>query len=147
MKKTAIILTTAGLVLILAADSARADLFSLSKRDKSQRDTEVQAPRYDKYPTMSFFVGTLSRSGWTDWQIDDKQVEVAEPESAARNGSLPQFSEGSQAIIMGTLVGDRIVAHRVRLLDPQWTVPVADNQEDIRWSTTDPTVGEGTGPN
>ena len=67
MKNTTIILLTACLTLALAADSAQADLFSIFKRDKDRKADEIQAPRYDKYPTMSFYVGTLTRSGWTDW--------------------------------------------------------------------------------
>lgn len=140
MKNILFILVMFCLVMTVAVDDAQAGLLSIFKKGKDQKDSEVQAPRYDHYPTMNFYVGTLTRSGWSDWQIGEAEVEIDE-------GGLNDLREGSQAIIMGAMVGDKILAHRVRVLEPQWAVEVADNQEDIRWSVTDPTVGEGTGPN
>lgn len=147
MKNIVCILVISCLALTVAVDNAQAGLLSLFKKGNEQKDSEVQAPRYDKYPTMGFYMGTLTRSGWTDWQLGDEEVEIDKGCTTTKGGTLADLRAGSQAIVMGTRVGDKILAYRIRVLEPQWAVEVADNHEDIQWSTTDPTVGEGTGPN
>lgn len=146
MKRIALYLLVAGTAgWLIVATGAQAGWFGQGKdKDDGAGDP---APRYDNYPTMSFHVGTLTRNGYSGWKLGDLDVQFRpDCEIGAHGEEAGGLSEGRQVIISGARVGDTILAIRVTVLNPNWDMGPANMDQKVTWSTSDPTVGVGTGP-
>lgn len=146
MKRYALtLLVIAAGTWLFAAPGTQAGWFGIGK-DKEDQDKDP-APRYDNYPTMSFHLGTLTRSGYGGWKLDDLQVQFRpDCEVNDQSGELGTLAEGRQALVSGARVGDTILAIRVTVLKPGWDLGPKNADQEVDWSQTDPTVGVGTGP-
>ena len=99
------------------------------------------------YPSMGFHLGTLTRDGWTGWRLGDLDIQLMPDcviESNGEGGGA--LTEGRQAIVTGSLVGNTIVVRRVTVLNPNWDMGPRNYEENVTWSDSDPTVGVGNGP-
>ena len=137
------------LVLVLVAvtgDPAQAGLFGKSKKyERTEKD--LKAWRYDRLPTMSFASGTVSRSAFTGWEMDNVQIQLKKDCAIiGHDGEPARLQDGNRVMIMGSRVGDTIVAWQIRVLKPHYGYAKANSQVNVQWSDVDPTVGEGTGP-
>ena len=147
MKHAVNFLLVVGVVGILAIPlGSEAGWFD--KSNKSSGDAEkVLAPRYDNYPSTVFQLGTLTRDGWTGWQLDGFDIQFTPDCVVVSNGEGPgALTEGRQAIVTGSLVGNMIVARRVTVLNPNWDMGPKNYDEEVIWSDSNPSVGVGHGP-
>lgn len=139
------------LILILAlstmfAPEAGAGWFDKFKKKGKDKDTP-SAHRYDMFATMGFHKGVLAQGSGENWQMDDANVQVR-PDcvvSSELDGE-EVLTEGREVIIVGTKVGDTIIAHQVRLVKPDYMNEGVQKSSQVTPSEVDPTVGVGTGP-
>lgn len=137
------------LILMLVLGTAMAPVASAGWLDKWTNDkTESKVPpRYDLYPTMSFHTGLLGQDVRTGWTLDGFRLALAPDceitSEAAQGGGLDQ---GRKALVMGSKVGDTIVAWRIQVLKSDSGQEASDSNIEFTPSEVDPTVGEGTGP-
>lgn len=138
------------LVLVLVAvtgDPAQAGLFGKNKPKYERMEKEFKAWRYDRMPTMSFASGTMSRSSFTGWEMDNVQVHLKKDCAIIDSEGEPtDLTEGKQVVVMGPRVGNTIIAWQIRVMKPNYRHSGADAGKNIEWSDVDPTVGVGTGP-
>ena len=118
----------------------------LDKWTKKDKET-TKVPRYDLFPTMSFYKGVLRQGAGLVWQLDNVPMEIRSDCSVSNDfGEGLGLEEGKKAIVMGTKVGGTIVAYRVRMIKPEYMWEGEPNSSEVTPSEVDPTVGEGTGP-
>ena len=139
------------LVLVLVAvagDPAQAGLFGKKKAKYQRQEKEFKAWRYDRQPTMSFASGTMSRSSFTGWEMDNVQVILKKDCVVIdADGEPTSLTEGKQVVVMGPRAGDTIIAWQIRVLKPSFRVSAAPSmQKNVERSDVDPTVGVGTAP-
>lgn len=145
MKKQ--LITAAILMVFLGVavvHDAAAGLFDRFKSD--QEETKVP-PRYNLLPTMSFHKGVLGRDVGAAWTLGELKLSFAptcEITSEAKNGA--GLDEGREALVMGSKVGDTIVAWRVTVQGSDQGILVQDPQITFTPSEENPMVGVGTGP-
>lgn len=130
----------------LAVSDAQAGwLDKWKKKDKKEETAQVH--RFDLYPTMSFHKGTLSRGIGLSWELDNTNLLVrSDCEVVTELGGEAQLTEGREALVMGTRLGDTIVAYQVRLVKPDYMSEGTPTETEVMPSDSDPTVGEGRGP-
>ena len=118
----------------------------LDKWSKKEAPTP-SAPRYDLYPTMSFFKGTLGYGLGNSWELDGVQLLVSSDcQITSDFDGDPQLDAGKEALVQGVRLGGAIIAHRVRITKPDYMHQGAQKSSQVIPSEVDPTVGEGTGP-
>ena len=148
MKRAILFLLAVGIAASpMAPQEAEAGLLDKLKGGSDKESDQEMTPRYDNYPSLDFHLGTLTRTGWNDWRLDELDVQFASDCVIESNGEgVGVLTEGQQAIITGSQVGNTIVALRVTILSPNWDMGPKNNDEDVIWSESDPTVGVGRGP-
>jgi len=146
---------TAGLALVLLlvavlAAPATAGWFGLGKDD--DETTRTPPPRFDHHPSLSFHAGTLERSVRSGWSLGGSDLVITRNTRIRRlddPAASVHLNAGAEIVAMGARQGDVLVCRQI-LVQPYvatsglsglgWT------PEQIVWSTSDPTVGVGTGP-
>jgi len=145
MKRTIRTTTLCLLALaILAGSTASAGILDrLRGKDEEKR----VAPRYDRYPSMSFQVGQLTRAGFDGWKVDEMDL-VLTPDCVITDteGNEVSLQEGTHVVIAGSRIGETLVALRVKLLPSGWQYGPENPEQKVERSEVDPTVGVGTGP-
>ena len=145
MKRTipvALILVLA-LSTMVAPEAGAGWLDKLKNKDKENK----AAPRYDLFPSMTYHKGVLSQGAGHSWQLDGVNILVRS--DCAITSELTAeavLGEGQEALVMGTRLGDTIVAYRVRLVKPDYMNDGSVKSSQVTPSEVDPTVGVGTGP-
>jgi hypothetical protein len=133
------------IVGLLAASDAQAGLFDGWGKDKTEQSKV--APRYDHYPSMGFHAGLLGRDVGTGWTLDGFRLVLAK--DCVVTTEIPMgdgLDEGREALIMGSRMGDTIVAWRVKVKAGDGGLRSGDPNIKFVPSEVDPTVGEGSGP-
>ena len=146
MKRATLFLLVIGSAAILLAPlDVGAGWFNKSK-DKSDSE-QMETPRYDNYPNMDFHLGTLTSSGFSDWSLGELNVQLS-PNCiiVGNDGGTAEMTEGRQAIITGSRIGNTIGAMRVTILKANWDMGPKNYDEEVIWSDSDPSVGVGHGP-
>lgn len=135
-------------LVVVSGDPAQAGLFGKNKSKYQRQEKDIKAWRYDRLPTMSFASGTMSRSSFTGWELENVQVHLKKDCAIIdSNGEPTRLTEGKQVVVMGARVGDTIIAWQIRVLKPSFRVGTSTGlQKNVEWSDVDPTVGVGTGP-
>lgn len=130
---------------VLAAPGAEAGLFD--KWNKNKNEKSNKPPRYDLLPTMSFHTGILGRDVGQGWTLGDLRLSFApdcEINTEVDHGS--GLDEGREALVMGSRLGNTIVAWRVLVKKNEYGLEARDSNIQFIPSEVDPTVGEGSGP-
>jgi len=146
MKKTTHILVP---VLVLAVaftvvTEVQAGWFGFGDKDSNELPTKW---RFDRSPAMNFATGAVSEDIYAGWQINGKQLIVAKKcNVVGKDGGKAVLRDGDLVVVMGPQAGNTIVAWQIRVMPANTTVGRSATQERIIWSATDPTVGEGSGP-
>jgi hypothetical protein len=127
MKRTIIIALALVLVFGLAtAEAGQRDKKGRKAPKKGQRtempDTWTQV-RYDEFPTMSYKAGLLTREGWHGWSIDGVSLTLRENCTIMNDEDDGFLQEGRKAIVMGSRVGDTMVAWSVRVMGMDYSSP------------------------
>ncbi len=145
MKRIIPILAVAALLVgVLGTDMAQAGLLDKWKNKDKKEDP---VPRYDNYPTVSFYAGKLGHGLGTSWQLDDVELHFLPGAKVTSDyGDDQGLREGKDALVVGTKMGDMIVVHRVRVMKDDSNFMGHSSAETFIPSEVDPTVGEGTGP-
>jgi hypothetical protein len=140
--------TLAALLALTALLTApAADAGMLDKLLGGDEGKDARPPRYDLFPKMGFFTGTLGRDIGTGWTLDGYRLILAsECTISSEVHDVPMLDEGRQALVMGPKVGDTIVAWRVRIKQDEYGIQANNPEEQFTPSDSDPTVGEGSGP-
>lgn len=129
---------------LLGADGAEAGLFDRWNKKEPQKEA---VPRYDLLPSMTFYKGVLGYGVANSWELDDVQLQfvsdcVVTSELSGDGG----LQAGQEALVMGSRIGDTIIAHRVRIVKPDYMNEGMPKSGTVSPCEADPTVGEGTGP-
>jgi len=104
-------------------------------------------PRYDNYPTMSFQKGILSRGIGQSWELEGLKLHfVSGCQVTNEMGAEGSLSDGREALVVGSRMGDTMIVQRVRILKPDNLNEGLASSAQVIPSDVDPTVGEGTGP-
>ena len=128
MKRTIITL----LALVLAFGLATAEAGQKDKRTRKAppegKRTEMpetwSTARYDEYPTMSYIAGTLDREGWQGWRVDGVDLVLKDDCTIRMEGEESAIlQEGRRAIVMGSRVGDTMVAWSIRIMGMDYSSP------------------------
>lgn len=146
MKRTIPVILVLVLFLgVTVAPDADAGWLDKFKKDKKE-ETKVP-PRYDLFPTMGFHTGVLGLDAFNAWTLDDLSLAFA-PECKISSEIDPNggLDEGRKAMVMGSKVGDTIVAWRVEILASEYGIKAHDPHIEFIPSESDPTVGVGSGP-
>ena len=96
---------------------------------------------------MSFHTGVLGRDAGTGWTLGDLRLSLApncEINSEADQGT--GLDEGREALVMGSRLGDTIVAWRVLVKQNEYGLEARDSNIKFIPSEEDPSVGVGSGP-
>ena len=145
MKRTLTILALVALVALVVAPGVEAGL--LDKLNKKNDDQKKKPQRYDLYPSMGFYTGTLGRDIGTGWTLGHYRLILAKDCSISSEvHDKPVLDEGRPALVMGPRIGDTIVAWRVRIQADEYGRLNENPEVEFTPSEVDPTVGEGTGP-
>lgn len=139
------------LILVLALSTMVAqeagagwlDKFKGKNKDKDSKSSH----RYDMFATMTFHKGVLGQGSGQDWQLDDAEVQVR-PDCVVTSELTgeAELASGREVIVVGTKVGDTLVAYQVRVVKPDYMNNSKGNSSQVIPSEVDPTVGVGTGP-
>ena len=109
------------------------------------------APNASRSPRRWSFKAVASGTPPRQWALGNETLILTEHTDIRRldDPDLPAtLTDGAEAYVMGKLRGGVLVCSEVlivpyvSLATTSWT-----NQESISWSDSDPTVGEGHGPN
>ena len=145
--RTALVL----LVILLAGSLTITTATAKDKgKDKGKAKTTHEKARYfNKLPPMIFISGRLTRDAMGGWEVDGKAVWFG-PTSQMLDPMQPDGEavprEGQQVTLMGYRLGDSFVV-RQGVVVRQRTGELSTQREAyVRWSLSDPTVGEGEGP-
>jgi hypothetical protein len=125
-----IIITTLALVLVFGLATAEAGQKKKVTRkspprgSRTEKTEEMKKPaRYDKMPTMSYVSGRLDQEGLRGWRIGNHSLILKDDCSVMEGGEAGYLREGKKAIVMGSRVGDTIVAWSVRLVPEDFSSP------------------------
>jgi len=142
-KMTIITLALALLVTTSMPNEAGAGWFD--KKDKKVEKYNA-AHRFDLFPSMAFFSGTIQRDSYAGWQLDDLGLQMAGNATVTMEGSEDAFlQEGRSAIVMGVKYGTTLVAYRVRIMKSFEDYSNLSHGERVE-PGDDPDVGIMTGP-
>jgi hypothetical protein len=127
----------------LWAEGAQAGWFD--KKQKKEKEKTARTHRYDFFPTMSYHQGVLRRDTFSGWKLNTTPMQLIKGVAVTSDGvEGVMLQEGQKVVVMGSKVGDTIVAWRVRVVEQDWNVTRDTSRDgEIEWSTEDPTVGEG----
>ncbi len=141
MKKIAIII----LALVVSASmsvGANAGWFGNDKKEEDKNE----AHRFENYPTMKFYKGTLRRDTYAGWRLDDLSMQLMANSTVTTDGAEEGFlQEGKPAIVMGAQYGSTLVVWRVRVMQPENDYGQKDSNVHVE-PGPNPDVGVGTGP-
>jgi len=145
MKRLMTLLTLCAVTLLLAVPPAEAWPRKKDKKDYKNPDESHKTWRYDRYPDMSFHSGVLKQNGRDGWAVGELKLVLNK--QCVVFGSGGQLQSGRTVVVMGSRVGDTIMARTVHVQKPtSATKELNDKDTQIEWSTSDPTVGVGRAP-
>jgi hypothetical protein len=140
MKRTIII--TLALVLAFGLATAEAGQRDKKTRKAPKKGERTEMPetwgaaRYNEFPTMSYMAGMLNREGWHGWSLDGVSLILKDDCTIMTEEGDGMLQEGRKAIVMGSRVGDTMVAWSVRVMGMDYSSP-----------TPEPYVVREPGPN
>jgi hypothetical protein len=147
-------ITRTALVLLVILLAGALTITTATAKDKAKdkskgKRTHEKAQYMNKLPPMAFLNGHLTRNALGGWEMDGTTVWFG-PASQLMDPMQPDIQaaprEGQQMKLMGYRVGDTFVV-RQGIIERQRTGDVQQGQEAyVRWSLSDPSVGEGEGP-
>ena len=117
--------------------------------NKLKKDEEggKQIHRYDFLPSMSFHSGVLGRDTGQGWTVGGFKLVLAENCRITSDvDHVTDLEEGRTALVMGSRLGDTIVAWQIEIRRNEFGLKAMDEHIEFTPSDTDPTVGEGSGP-
>jgi hypothetical protein len=99
---------------------------------------------------MMYLSGTLARSGFDGWRVDDTDVQILPTTDVnsqdAFEATTRSLREGEEVLLMGNMLGPLFVVRGAIIVEPDYYYIGVDDMDDaIVWSTSDPTVGIGVG--
>jgi hypothetical protein len=118
---------------------------------KKKEKSEPRRPqRFDTAPDMMYLSGTLARSGYDGWRVDDTNVQILPTTDVnsqdAFEATTRSLREGKEVLLMGSMLGSLFVVREAIIVEPDYYyVGVDDGNDAIVWSPSDPTVGIGVG--
>jgi hypothetical protein len=146
--------TRTALVLLVILLAGALTITTAAAKDKGKdkgkgKTTHEKAQYVNKLPPMVFISGRLTRTAMGGWEIDGKAVWFG-PASQLMDPLQPDVKamprEGQKMTLMGYRIGDSFVV-RQGVVERQKLGDVQPPREAyVRWSLSDPTVGEGEGP-
>jgi hypothetical protein len=130
MKRT--IIFTLALVLVFGLATAEAGQRDKKSRKAPKKGERTEMPdnwgqaRYDEFPTMSYMVGMLNREGWHGWSLDGVSLVLKDDCTIMTEEGDGFLQEGRKAIVMGSRVGDTMVAWSVRVMGMDYSSPTPE---------------------
>ncbi len=130
-----------------AAPQAGAGWFQ--KKEKPRRTEKpdwMKRPRRYEGTPMAFHSGILQQDGRTGWKLGDTPIQFAPDCLIMTDGSDEGYLDsGRQAIIMGPMIGETIMAWNVRVVQPEFMQKAPDLKGiRLKPSSVNPKVGEMT---
>ena len=114
---------------------------------KNKDQKEKLVPRYDLLPTMTFYKGVLGYGVGHSWQLDDLELHfVRDCVVTSEMNEGDGLQAGREALVMGSRFGNVIIAHRVRMVKPDYMNEGMSNSATVTPCEVDKTVGIGSGP-
>ncbi len=147
MKRILASALAAGLLCTALADDSLAGGPRRGDRGRPERTEKTEADRvprrFDKYPSMNLFTGTLYRDGYSGWKVDGMPVALRRDCVLFDGGLEPVvLDEGRQVVVTGVWREGTIEAYGLTVLPITSGLPVENPDVKIKPSDTDPTVGE-----
>jgi hypothetical protein len=143
MKRILTTMAICATVALLVGTTAEAGLFGKDKKKDAQQH---KTWRYDRYPKMSFHAGVLRQDGRTGWKLGDTDL-VLDEKCIVFGAGGGQLQGGRTAVVMGVRTAGTIVAWTVQIQKSSTSLPSLDDDDtQIEWSISDPTVGVGRAP-
>lgn len=112
------------LVLVIAVGFVSTDpahAWGKKKEKKEHSKHELKAVNLHQHPEMVFVRGTLKQDAFGNWSLDkqplgfDRHSRVTQ--KGASSGQSVVMEEGHEARIMGHMVGETLVIHRLTMID------------------------------
>lgn len=115
------------------------------KKDKKVEVNET-IHRFELFPSMAFFSGTLQRDLHAGWRLDGLSLQLIDKNAVTIDSSGEGFLKaGRQAIVMGVKHGTTLVAYRVRVMEPDYGYGHMDAAEEVT-EGPHPNISIGHGP-
>ena len=116
-----------GLATAEAGQKKKVSRKSPPKGSRTEKTEEMKKPaRFDRNPTMSYVTGRLDQEGLRGWRIGDYSLALKDGCSIIENGEASYLREGKKAIVMGSRVGNTIVAWSVRMVPEDFSSPTPE---------------------
>lgn len=129
-----IIITILALVLVFGLATAEAGQKKKvvrkapPKGSRTEKTEEMKKPaRFDRMPTMSYVTGRLQQEGLRGWRIGEYNLTLKEDCSIVDGGEDSYLREGKKAIVMGSRIGNTIVAWSVRMVAEDFSSPTPES--------------------
>ena len=130
------------LVTVSITDEANAGWFTKDKKE----EVDNKAHRFELFPSMSFFNGTIRKDTYSGWLLDDLSLQLVSKSSVTMDGSEEGFlQEGQTAMVMGVKYGTTLLAYRVRVMKPDYGYAQNDVVENLQ-PGPHPNISIGNGP-
>ncbi len=137
-----ITLALAILVTVSITDEANAGWFT---KDKNE-EVDNKAHRFELFPSMSFYSGTIRRDTYAGWLLDNLSLQLVSKSSVIMDGTEKGFlQEGKSAMVMGVKYGNTLLAYRVRVMKPDYEYAQNDVVENLI-PGPHPKISIGSGP-
>ncbi len=142
---TVILLALVVAVGAVVGPSATAGMFKKDKPKRTEKPEHMKKPRrFDDGPRMSFHAGELQQGFGNGWQLGDLTLQLAADCLITTNGDeVGALSAGRQAVVMGSRIGDTIVARSVQVRGRE-SSPLKNYGSDVQVtiSETNPNCGK-----
>jgi hypothetical protein len=136
-----------GLALALAAMTvaeAEAGVFGKkNKKDRTEKSEEEMTPRrFDKYPTMKFMGGTLTRDAHSGWKLGETPLFLGADCVITMEGSDEGLlEEGREAVVMGSMIGGSMSAVSILVMKPSYQNMGQAQSKELKEAGPNPNVG------
>jgi hypothetical protein len=144
--------TRTALVLLVILLAGALTITTAAAKDKGKdkgKTTHEKAQRLNKLPPMIFLSGQLTRGAMGDWEMNGTKIWFG-PTSNVLDPLQPDAEavprDGQQMILMGHRVGSTFVVRQGIIQRQRAGEMLPAPEAYVTWSLSDPTVGEGEGP-
>lgn len=117
------------------------------KGARTEKSEAMEQPaEFDKYPSMKFISGVLSRDMHSGWKIGDVSLVVHRDCTIYMEGAEEGWlEEGREAFVMGNMLGETISAISIRMTEPMFGLNEPNPLQDIMEPGDNPDCGRLTG--
>lgn len=137
-----------GLVLALTAATvveAQAGVFGKNKKkERTEKTEEEMTPRrFDKYPSMHFMGGTLTRDAHSGWKLGETPLFLgADCVITVEDSDEGFLEEGREAVVMGSMIGGSISAVSILVMKPAYRNMGLAQSKELKEAGPNPNVGK-----